>query len=123
MWDFAGYVLLRAKEHFWEWNCGFDKMVHIKQASERSGEEQATLICPWQFQEMLRPAPAAVVPDGRIGQLRMVEQFLLLCIETNRAAAARHVVETLLGKHTRCSLRGFQNIYAYGSPQKGTITP
>ena len=30
------------------------------------GEEQATLVCPWQFQELLRPA--AVVPqNGKIG--------------------------------------------------------
>lgn len=31
------------------------------------GQEQATLICPWQFQELLRPAPAAVVQQDRIG--------------------------------------------------------
>jgi len=34
----------------------------------RNGEEQATLVCPWQFQELLRPA--AVVPQGgKIGTM------------------------------------------------------
>ncbi|CAK9046008.1 unnamed protein product [Durusdinium trenchii] len=45
--------------------CPGAVQVHFK----CDGEEQATLICPWQFQEMLRPAPAAVVPDGRIGTM------------------------------------------------------
>ena len=32
------------------------------------GEEQATLICPWQFQELLRPAAQAIPQDGKIGR-------------------------------------------------------
>lgn len=32
------------------------------------GEEQATLVCPWQFQELLRPAAQVVPQDGKIGR-------------------------------------------------------
>ncbi|CAJ1404932.1 unnamed protein product [Effrenium voratum] len=36
----------------------------------RAGEEQAALICPWQFQEMLRPAPATAMEEhGRINTM------------------------------------------------------
>jgi len=45
--------------------CPGAVQVHFK----RNGEEQATLICPWQFQELLRPAAQVVPQDGKIGTM------------------------------------------------------
>ena len=45
--------------------CPGAVQVHFK----RNGEEQATLVCPWQFQELLRPAAQVVPQDGKIGTM------------------------------------------------------
>ena len=36
--------------------------------------EEAILVCPWQFQQLLRPDPGAVTKEERMGTLIFPEQ-------------------------------------------------
>lgn len=53
--------------------CPGAVQVHFRRGGDAKGEE-AILVCPWQFQQLLRPDPGAVTKEERMGTLIFPEQ-------------------------------------------------
>ncbi|CAE7825899.1 gpx1 [Symbiodinium necroappetens] len=53
--------------------CPGAVQVHFRRGGDAKGEE-AILVCPWQFQQLLRPDPGAITKDERMGTLIFPEQ-------------------------------------------------